>query len=43
LYDEQADPYEWKNLADDPRYAGQKAELAKHLPTRNEPDIGSSK
>ena len=43
LYDEQADPYEWKNLADDPRYATQKAELAKHLPARNEADIGSSK
>jgi arylsulfatase A-like enzyme len=39
LYDETADPYEWKNLADDPQYAAQKAELAKHLPTKNVPDL----
>lgn len=43
LYDEQADPYEWKNLANDPQYASQKAELVKLLPTRNEPDITPSK
>jgi hypothetical protein len=36
LFDEQADPHEMKNLADDPRYADVKAELAamarKHTP-----------
>jgi arylsulfatase A-like enzyme len=37
LYDETADPYEWKNLAADPQHAGTKAELAKHLPTDNTP------
>ncbi|MEO1529866.1 MAG: sulfatase [Planctomycetota bacterium] len=32
LYDEKADPYEWKNLAADPKYAQVKAELAEWLP-----------
>ncbi len=35
LYDEVADPLEWKNLALDTQYAAVKAELAKHLPTEN--------
>ena len=35
LYDMQADPNEWKNLASDPAFAGTKAELAKWLPTVN--------
>jgi arylsulfatase A-like enzyme len=40
LYNEAIDPYEWKNLATDPQYAGTKAELAKTMPTQNHPDIG---
>ncbi|WP_373651213.1 sulfatase [Schlesneria sp. DSM 10557] len=43
LYDETADPYEWTNLAKDPRYASRKAELARYLPSRNEPEIPSAK
>ncbi len=35
LYDEAADPHEWTNLASDPHYGGEKAELAKWLPTKN--------
>jgi arylsulfatase A-like enzyme len=35
LYDESADPYEWTNLANDSKYAMQKAELAKLLPQEN--------
>jgi uncharacterized sulfatase len=31
LYDVTKDQYEWNNLADDPKYAGIKAELRKHL------------
>lgn len=37
LYDERADPYEWKNLAKDPKLAAVKAELAKSMPTENKP------
>ncbi|MBC7365241.1 MAG: sulfatase, partial [Undibacterium sp.] len=40
LYDETADPNEWRNLASDPAHAAKKAELARHLPTRDHPDIG---
>jgi len=40
LYDESKDPNEWKNLADTPEFASKKAELAKHLPKVNHPDIG---
>ena len=43
LYNEAVDPYEWKNLANDPQYAGTKAELAKQLPATNHPDIGGGK
>jgi len=39
LYDEKADPNEWTNLADDPRFAAKKAELAKWLPASNHADI----
>lgn len=38
LYDETADPYEWKNLAADPALVKVKAELAKSLPAENEPE-----
>ena len=38
LYDHDADPLEWKNLAKDGRFADVKAELAKRLPVTNAPD-----
>jgi iduronate 2-sulfatase len=38
LYDHNADPLEWKNLAADPEHAGVKAELAKWLPAKNVED-----
>jgi arylsulfatase A-like enzyme len=38
LYDHEADPLEWKNLASDPKLASVKAELAKSLPTANVED-----
>lgn len=38
LYDHEADPQEWTNLASDSRWASIKAELAKHLPKTNAPD-----
>lgn len=41
LYDEANDPYEWHNLAGLPKFAEKKLELAKWLPTRNQPDIES--
>jgi arylsulfatase A-like enzyme len=41
LYDEKADPYEWTNLAAKPEQAARKAELAKWMPVKNQPDIGS--
>lgn len=40
LYNEQTDPNEWTNLASDPHYAAQKAELGKFMPTQNAKDIG---
>ncbi len=40
LYDEQADPYEWNNLAADPRHATLKAGLARYMPTEDHPDLG---
>ena len=41
LYDEAADPFEHTNLADDPRYEAQKAELAMWLPSTNAADLPS--
>jgi arylsulfatase A-like enzyme len=35
LYDNQADPHGWKNLADDPKHTGAKAKLKKWLPKVN--------
>jgi arylsulfatase A-like enzyme len=35
LYDHNADPYEWTNLASDPQHVSTKAELKKLLPARN--------
>ena len=39
LYDETADPYEWKNLAAEATLASQKSSLAKHLPQTNAKDF----
>ena len=36
LYDHDADPMEWKNLAGIPKYASVKQRLAKHMPTETE-------
>ena len=38
LYDHDADPNEWKNLAADAAHAAAKAELSKWLPSASEPD-----
>ena len=38
LYDHDADPNEWKNLAADPAYAAVKQELSKWLPKEDAPD-----
>lgn len=40
LYDHDADPREWTNLAKDPKVADVKAGLAKRLPTENKPEAG---
>ncbi|MGK7937526.1 MAG: sulfatase [Xenococcaceae cyanobacterium] len=37
LYDHQFDPMEWTNVAEQPKYADKKAELAKWLPKNNAP------
>ena len=42
LYDHDADPNEWSNLADQKRYAAAKAELAEWLPKENAEPIGTS-
>jgi arylsulfatase A-like enzyme len=42
LYDEAADPYEWKNLAGDSDLAARKSELARFFPTKNVPDISDN-
>jgi arylsulfatase A-like enzyme len=42
LYDETNDPYEWTNLARESRVAADKDALAKHLPTKNAPDISDT-
>jgi len=39
LYDHEADPLEWKNLAGDPQYTDQKKKLAAWLPETNVPEI----
>ena len=39
LYDEVNDPYEWTNLASDPGYQQQKAELAAYLPNQNRAEV----
>ncbi len=39
LYDHFNDPLEWINLADNPKYKGVKAEMAKHLPVINTPEV----
>lgn len=38
LYDEQADPMEWTNLAGDPKYADVKSDLARWFPSVNVPE-----
>jgi arylsulfatase A-like enzyme len=38
LYDHDADPMEWRNLADDPEFDGVKAALAEALPATDAPD-----
>ncbi len=43
LYDESADPHEWKNLASLPEYAATKADLAKWLPKIDVPMAPGSK
>ncbi|HEY1171587.1 MAG TPA: sulfatase [Verrucomicrobiae bacterium] len=43
LYDHDADPLEWKNLASDAKFASVKAELIKSLPAVNAPDAPKEK
>lgn len=40
LYDEQKDPYEWKNLAKNSEFDSVKAGFQKLIPTENKPGIG---
>lgn len=42
LYDEINDPYEWKNLANDPKYKAVKTDLAKWLPKTNKKAVGNN-
>ena len=42
LYDEQADPNEWRNLAADPKWAEAKQEMARWLPKVNRPPAPGS-
>lgn len=42
LYDEKSDPYEWKNVANDPSNASRKSELAKFMPAKNAADVSDS-
>jgi arylsulfatase A-like enzyme len=42
LYDEQTDPYEWKNLSRDPKAAEMKPRLSSHLPAKQAPDVNPS-
>ena len=41
LYDHRVDGYEWKNLANDPKYADAKAELKKWVPAVDAPDVSN--
>jgi arylsulfatase A-like enzyme len=41
LYDHQADPLEWKNLAGEPQFASVKADLARWLPAKNVASAGT--
>jgi arylsulfatase A-like enzyme len=43
LYDHDADPNEWKNLANDEKFADAKKELRKLLPTTNKPELPANK
>ena len=43
LYDHDADPHEWTNLAANPKFADVKKELAKWFPKENKPDAGRKK
>ena len=43
LYDHDADPREWKNLAADSKFADVKKDLAAWLPKENKPDAGGKK
>lgn len=42
FYDEKANRNEWKKLATDPKFAEQKAKLAKMLPDHDHADIGGA-
>ena len=42
LYDRAGDPNEWTNLADDPRHAAEKRELARWLPETDHPPVPGS-
>jgi arylsulfatase A-like enzyme len=42
LYDHQADPNEWTNVVNDPKYSTIKAEFAKHIPAVNVPELPRS-
>ncbi len=39
LYDIEADPHEWRNLASDPAYAEHKTKLSQWLPKQNAPQV----
>lgn len=43
LYDHDADPYEWKNLAADPSFAEMKKDLRKLRPAVNKPELPRQK
>jgi len=42
LYDMKKDPHEWHNLASDPQFASQKAELTRWLPKTSAPPVPGS-
>ena len=43
LYDELQDPYEWTNLASDPKYTSIKSNLSHWFPTTNQPAVARKK